>query len=96
MIEKDGKDREAGGSQPVRNGVPMAGECGRSPVPIRVCFFIPNSLGFSLVSISLLPTSVPPQPLHLAPQPVPSPLLFIGSWLAPGFSSHSSFWPLAV
>lgn len=105
MTEEDGKEREARGGQPGKMRGPMAGG-GREGVQCQcVCsVFIPTVSGSSSVSVTFLSASVHGlsgslDPLHPASTPTvpdPSPPPFIGSWLAPGSSGHSSFWPLEV
>lgn len=70
MIE-DGEEREAERETREEWGTRGRGY-GMGLVLIRACFFILKILGFSLASISLLPTSAPPQPSPASTSPFPS------------------------
>lgn len=104
MIEEDGKEGEAEEGQPGKKRDPWQGSKKESSASVSVSIFIPTLLGSSLVSVTFLSVSVHGlsgslNALHPALTPavlVPSPPPFIGSWLAPGSSGHSSFWPLEV
>lgn len=97
MIEEVGKEGVAEGGQPGKER-PTAGSKEAS-ASVSVSIFIPTVSGSSLVAVAFLSLSMVCQGvIPLAPTLLceSSPLTSIGSWLAPGSSGHSSFWPFEV
>lgn len=69
MIEEDGKEREGEGVQSRKKREPMVGDWqGVQYQCESLSLFIPNVLGPSLASVSLLSASVPPGSPPLCPQ----------------------------
>lgn len=93
MTEEVGKETEVEGAGQGKGGAPWQGSeepSASASIPIS----IPNTLGSFSMSPYFLPCPRSARTLHTPT--LPAPTLLTGSWLAPGSSGHSSFWPLEV